>query len=115
MCFSILSSQAERVPNPALCWSVAKQFNMAQQITEISGICLNSALEAAANETLPHNRVFSPHNWIKAKTCLNAINQAIRQYFNMLPTMPNGKEMSKALKQCLILPASEFEDRWAAD
>jgi hypothetical protein len=115
MCFSISSAQADRVPNPNSCWERAQAKNMVTQIIEIAGTCLNTALEAAANELQPQNRVFSPQNWIKAKNCLAAINQAIRQYFNMLPTMPGGKEMSKNLKDCLALPAEDFEYRWAAD
>jgi hypothetical protein len=47
-------------------------------------------LEAAANEPQPANRVFSPQNWIKTKSCLSGINGAIRNYYNMLPMMPGG-------------------------
>jgi len=115
MCFAITSGQADRVANPYVCWERAQSRNMVGQIVEIAGSCLNTALEAAANEPLPQNRVFSPQNWIKAKTCLAAINQAIRQYFSMLPTIPGGKEMSKSLKECLSVPTEEFEYRWAAD
>ncbi len=62
------------------------------------------ALEAAANETQPSNRVFSPQNWIKAKTCLAGINFAIRNYFSMLPLMPQGgKEMKAKLDAALSL------------
>ncbi len=115
MCFAITSVQPDRVPNPSVCWERSQSKNMIGQIVEIAGSCLNTALEAAANEPQPQNRVFSPQNWIKAKTCLSAINQAIRQYFNMLPTMPGGKDMSKNLKECLSLPLEDFEYRWAAD
>jgi hypothetical protein len=115
MCFAITSVQPDRVPNPSICWEKAQSKNIVSQIVEIAGSCLNTALEAAANEPQPQNRVFSPQNWIKAKTCLSAINQAIRQYFNMLPTMPGGKDMSKNLKECLTLSVEDFEYRWAAD
>jgi hypothetical protein len=115
MCFAISSVQSDRVPNPSVCWERAQSRNMVAQIVEIAGSCLNTALEAAANEPLPQNRVFSPQNWIKAKTCLAAINQAVRQYFNMLPTMPGGKDISKNLKDCLTLSTEDFEYRWAAD
>ncbi|MFI5093883.1 MAG: hypothetical protein ACHQIK_10620 [Candidatus Acidiferrales bacterium] len=82
---------------------------------KIAGVCLNMALEAAANETQPANRVFSPQNWIKAKTCLAGINFAIRNYFNMLPLMPSGKEMKAKLDAALSLETEDFEYRWAAD
>jgi hypothetical protein len=115
MCFTICNSQSDRVPSPSSCLEKAKKTNTTGQIVEIAGACLNTALEAAANEPQPANRVFSPQNWIKAKTCLSGINAAIRQYFTMLPTMPGGKEMSKNLKDALALPLENFGYRWAAD
>jgi hypothetical protein len=114
-CFSILCGQPDRVPNPHSALERAKAKAVVEKLVEIAGTCLNSALEAAANEPQPANRVFSPQNWIKAKTCLSGINAAIRQYFNMLPTMPGGKDMSRNLKDALALPAEAFEYRWAAD
>jgi hypothetical protein len=89
---------------------------MVEDIIRIGGISLNMALEAAANEQQPPNRVFSPQNWIKAKTCLAGINFAIRNYFSMLPLMPQGgKEMKTKLDAALSLEAEDFEYRWAAD
>jgi hypothetical protein len=55
------------------------------------------------------------HNWIKAKQSLTGINFAIRNYFNMLPMMPGGKEIAARLKESLSIPQEEFEYRWAAD
>ncbi len=115
MCFAISNNQSDRVPNPHSCWEKAKNLNMVSEIIKISGISLNMALEAAANEPQPQNRVFSPQNWIKAKTCLAGINFAIRNYFNMLPMMPGGQEISSKLKDALILNGEDFEYRWAAD
>ncbi len=115
MCFAIPSGAADRVPRPRACVDRAVSKALAERIVEIAGTCLNAALEAAANEPQAPNRVFSPQNWIKTKTCLAGINAAIRQYFAMLPTLPGGKELSKTLKEALTLPAEEFEYRWAAD
>jgi hypothetical protein len=58
---------------------------------------------------------FSPQNWVKAKTCLVAINAAISMYFNMLPNMPGGKEQSRLLRGTLKLDRDCFDYRWAAD
>ncbi len=77
MCFAIANNQSDRVPAPYKSLERAIQTNMNDEIVKISGISLNMALEAAANETQPQNRVFSPPNWIKAKTCLAGINFAI--------------------------------------
>jgi hypothetical protein len=115
MCFAIANNQADRVPNPHSCWEKAIQANMTEDIIKIGGISLNMALEAAANEPQPQNRVFSPQNWVKAKTCLAGINFAIRNYFNMLPMIPGGKDIKDKLNQTLTLGIEDFEYRWAAD
>ena len=115
MCFAIANNQSDRVPNPDACLIKAQGNSMVDDIVKIGGVCLNMALEAAANEPQPANRVFSPQNWIKAKTCLAGINFAIRNYFNMLPLMPGGKEMKAKLDVALALETGDFEYRWAAD
>jgi hypothetical protein len=115
MCFAISNNMADRVPAPNSCLIKAKEFGLIEELIKISGLSLNMALEAAANEPQPLNRVFSPQNWIKAKTCLAGINFAIRNYFNMLPMIPGGQEVSKRLKDGLVLGQECFEYRWAAD
>lgn len=115
LCFCVANNMPEGAPNPKVTFEKAITNNFVDQIVDIAGSCLNSALEAAANEPLPPNRVFSPQNWIKTKTCLAGIRAAIRQYFNMLPTMPNGKELNQALRAGLRMDATDFEARWTAD
>lgn len=117
MCFSITNRLQEMVANPTVAYERANSGNQVDQIVSIAASCLNTALEAAANEPQPLNRVFSPQNWIKAKTCLAAINAAIRQYFTMLPTMPmpGAKDMAERLRDTLTLSRDNFEYRWAAD
>jgi hypothetical protein len=115
MCFALSNGHADRVPSPHRCYETAKASGLVNQIVEIAGTCLNTALEAAANEQQPQGRLFSPQNWIKAKTCLAAINQAIRGYFSMLPTLPGGKEQIKRLKDGMTLSNEDFEYRWEAD
>lgn len=115
MCFAISNNQADRVPSPEACLVKAESAGMVDDIVKIAGVSLNMALEAAANEAQPANRVFSPQNWIKAKTCLAGINFAIRNYFNMLPLMPGGKEMKGRLDGALALDSEAIEYRWAAD
>jgi len=115
MCFAIANNQSDRVPDPDACRVKAQGNSMVDDIVKIGGVCLNMALEAAANEPQPANRVFSPHNWVKTKTCLAGINFAIRNYFNMLPLMPGGKEMKAKLDVALALETGDFEYRWAAD
>jgi hypothetical protein len=115
MCFAIANKQSDRVPDPDACLLKAQGARMVEDIVKIAGISLNMALEAAANEAQPINRVFSPQNWIKAKTCLAGINFAIHNYFSMLPLMPGGRDMKTRLDAALTLEAEDFEYRWAAD
>jgi hypothetical protein len=81
----------------------AEAAGVVDQVVDMAGTCLNTALEAAANEPLPANRVFSPQNWIKTKTCLAGIRAAIQQYFAMLPSMPGGKDLSLKLRTALTM------------
>jgi hypothetical protein len=115
LCFSAANRMPESVPNPVMTLEKAKAGGIVDQVVDMAGTCLNTALEAAANETLPANRVFSPQNWIKTKTCLAGIRAAIQQYFTMLPSMPGGKELNQKLKAALAMDAGQFEARWAAD
>ncbi|MGF6635106.1 AIPR family protein [Paraburkholderia sp. MM6662-R1] len=115
MCFSISNNQSERVPNPAKAYDAAANGGMIDEIVKVAGISLNMALEAAANEQQPANRVFSPQNWIKSKSCLAGINGAIRNYFSMLPMMPGGTEIKKRLTVGTALDSQDFEYRWSAD
>ena len=115
LCFSVSNNMAEGVPNPFITYNIAKENGLLEQISDIAGSCLNSALEAAANEPLPANRVFSPQNWIKTKSCLAGIRAAIRQYFTMLPSLPNGRDLSQKLRTSMKMEPENFDARWTAD
>ena len=115
LCFGIASNVSGRVPNPATALTKATSAGLVDQVIDMAGTCLNSALEAAANEPQPANRVFSPQNWIKTTKCLAGISLAIGQYFNMLPAMPNGRELARTIREGLIMDPTQFSERWAAD
>lgn len=115
MCFAINNNMVDRVPDPATCYENAFKNNMVDQIVEIAGNSINMALENAAAETQPLNKVFSPQNWVKTKSCLAGINSSIRGYFSTISMIPGGKALSEKLKITLQLPAEQFEYRWAAD
>jgi hypothetical protein len=115
MCFSISNGHAERVPSPSKSFEAAAKVGLVSEIVKVAGISLNMALEAAANETQPANRVFSPQNWIKSKSCLSGINGALRNYFTMLPMMPGGGDIKKKLSEATTLKPEDFEYRWSAD
>lgn len=115
MWFSIYNNQSEKVLLPIRCYEKPKGFGILDEIIKIAGICLIMAFDEAANEPQPQNRVFSPHNWIKAKSCLAEIHCAIRNYFHMLPLLPGGQEIKNRLEVTLKLNPEDFEFRWAAD
>ena len=106
--FCHVNGIGEGVPTPATTLAKALEADLVAQIVDSAGTCLNSALEAAANEPQPTNRVFSPQNWIKTKTCLAGIRQAVGQYFNMLPAMPGAGELNKKLRTALRMQSEEF-------
>ena len=113
--FCHVNGVGQGVPNPAVTLSKASEANFVNQLVDAAGTCLNSALEAAANELQPANRVFSPQNWIKTKACLAGIRQGIAGYIIMLPSMPGGREVTQKLRTALQMDDEQFEDRWAAD
>ena len=113
--FCQINRVGQGVPTPAATLTKATEADLVGQLVDSAGACLNSALEAAANEPQPTNRVFSPQNWIKTKTCLAGIRQAIGQYLIMLPAMPGATELNQKLRTALRMHREQFEDRWAAD
>jgi hypothetical protein len=115
MCFSISNNQSDKAASTSKSYEAATKAGMVDDIVKVAGISLSMALEAAANEPQPSNRVFSPQNWIKSKGCLAGINGAIRNYFNMLPMMPGGAEIKKQLTAATLLRPQDFEYRWSAD
>ncbi|WP_295079672.1 AIPR family protein [Tabrizicola sp.] len=115
MIFAISSNQSDRVPSAHKALESAQSANMVDEIVRIAGTCLNMALEAAANETQPANRVFSPQNWVKSKACLAGINGAVRNYLNMLKGFPGGADVKKRLDEAAVLPVEAFEYRLSAD
>ena len=115
LCFCVLNGNRPDVPDPVVAYEKAVATNLIDQVVNAAGVCLNSALEAAANEQQLPNRVFSPQNWVKTKSCLAGIRLAISQYFTMLPSMPNGQAMSQQLRESLKLEPEQFKERWAAD
>ncbi len=115
LCFCVASGMGQDVPDPVIAYEQASSADLVGQIVDIAGVSLNTALEAAANETLSPNRVFSPQNWIKTKACLSAIRQAVGNYFVMLPALPGGPELRQRLLEGLKMGPSQFKERWAAD
>lgn len=114
VCFGVVNSMpAESVPNPAVALTRAKDGRITEAVVDLAGRSLNFALESAANEPQANNRVFSPQNWIKTKSCLAGIRAAVSQSLNMLPMM--NQELASKIRAGMVMEPSEFEARWSAD
>lgn len=109
--FAIASGHSDRVPAPKATYKHAEERKMTEQLVKWASSCLNIALETDASQQQISDKLFSPQNWIKAKTCLSGIKTAVSTQLSMLPTFAGGKE----LKEALVIPAENFEYRWEAD
>jgi len=114
VCFGVSNSMPmESVPDPSVTINRVLEGNLIDQIVDLAGRSLSFALESAVNEPQPSNRVFSPQNWIKTKSCLAGIRAAVSQSLNMLPMM--NAEIANKIKQSLKMERDQFEARWSAD
>jgi hypothetical protein len=109
--YSIANNLSDRVPSPIATYNNAQSHGTTERIVNIAATSLNFALETAGNEPQPANRLFSPQNWIKTKTCLAGISAAVRMQLMMLPNMPGGADFKKSL----VVAPENFGYRWEAD
>jgi len=109
--FAIASNHSDRVPSPSVALKQAKKQNIVGQLVPMAASCLNVAIEEAASELSTSNKIFSPQNWVKTKSCLSKIKTSVRTQIQMLPRFPGGEELRKSL----IIPDDFFEYRWEAD
>jgi len=114
VCFGVSNQMpTESVADPYLALSIAKENNILTNIVDLAGNSLNYALQSAADEPQTGNRIFSPQNWIKSKTCLSGIRAAVSQSLNMY-SMMNPKVGDK-IKKGMQMERDDFEARWTAD
>lgn len=114
VCFGVSNQMpTESVPNPYIAIQKAKENNILDKVVDLAGNCLSFALQSAAAQPQANNRIFSPQNWVKSKTCLAEIRAAVTQYLNMLPM--TSPEMADKIKEGLKMEREEFEARWTAD
>jgi hypothetical protein len=109
--FSIASNYSDRVPTPIVTYEQAEKKGVVEKIVSMAASCLNVAIEEEVNDQSGQNKIFSPQNWVKTKSCLSKIKTSVRTQVQMLPNFEGGKE----LKESLIIGAENFEYRWEAD
>jgi len=106
--FAVSSNQLNKVPRPNIAYKIAHDEKIVPILIKMAVSCLNIAFETAKTESASKEKIFSPQNWIKTKTCLKEINMAVTTKIMMLPTFPNVTDIKKAM----FLPQDYFETRW---
>jgi hypothetical protein len=113
MIFSISNNKSDLVPTPQSTWDAAQNAGLIDDLVQIAGQCLSTALENAVTNAAGMSKIFNPANWIKSKQSLTDINSAIRPMFTALK-MAN-KQVYENLNSSLQIPADEFGYRLQAD
>lgn len=113
--FCEINKMPELVPDPAKALSILKQTDLLDTVVDMAGQCLNMAFETASSEANETGKIFSPQNWIKAKTSLKDIRTAIKQQIATLKIIPGGKDVLERINSGLQLEKTDFENRWTAD
>ena len=111
--FCELNNMPDAVPDPSEALRLMKSAGNTDSVIDIAGQCLNMAFEVAVSEASDNNKVFSPPNWIKAKTSLKEIRAAVKNYLQTLRI--TGKQTLDSLKSTLQMSRDNFSPRWAAD
>ena len=113
--FSEINKMNDLVPSPSVALSCLQQNNHLEQVINMSGKCLNMAMETASSEAQDNNKIFVPQNWVKSKTSLKDIRTAIKNHLSTLSYIPEGQKVVEQLKKDLYMDKDKFESRWTAD
>ena len=105
----------DSVPSPSVALKKMRDNDLLDRVIDIAGNCLNMAMENASAEATENAKMFVPQNWIKSKTSLKDIRNAIRNYLTTLKMMPNGRQIHDNLSTGLNMEKEDFESRWTAD
>lgn len=113
--FCEINKMPESVPNPAVALKKLRESDLVDYVIDMTGTCLNAALESASDEARNSEKIFSPQNWIKAKASLRDLRNSVKQSLQTLKLIPQGKEVVDKLNSGLAMEKTDFENRWSAD
>ena len=113
--FCEINKMNDSVPSPSVVLKKLQTSNMLDEVVNLTGDCLNKALENASEVAMENNKIFVPQNWIKSKTSLKDIKSAIKYYLSMLKMISGGKELQEKLSTSLAMDKEDFQSRWTAD
>lgn len=111
--FAEVSNMSEMVPRPSKVLSQLKEHNMLDKVVDITGKTLNRAFKNANSKYVADNKVFSPQNWIKSKSSIVALTEALRVRLDAMED--DETNLGDRIRSCCKLEKQDFEARWTAD
>ncbi len=104
-----------KVPSPSKVYAGLFKGGMLKNAFSLAAQILNAAFEAASDASADQGKLFVPANWIKNKGSVLAINSTVKSHIGALKILPGGKEHIAKLSACLLLPDTDYSDRYSAD
>ena len=111
--FAEVSNMSEMVPRPSRVLAQLKKYDMMETVVNIAGKTLNRAFKNANSKAISENRVFSPQNWIKSKTSIVTLTEALRVRLDAMED--DETNLGVKIQNCCKLEKQDFEARWTAD
>jgi AIPR protein len=102
------SKQGDKVPNPSATLDIARAATA--EVLSNAVNCVNQALLQGISDAQVNNRVFSPQNWAKNRSSVQAESLVASTIVSMLPSIGG----QAALDRLRVAP-EHFGLRWSAD
>ena len=119
--FCVISNVSQEcvVPKPSVAYKVLCDSGQSDFVVRLAGKALNSAFVLASKKASESGKIFSPQNWTKAKSSLEAISAAIVSRIDVMESLDyegeGARDKMQLLKAKLSLPKGAFAPRWTAD
>lgn len=111
--FAEVSDMSEMVPRPSKVIEKLKKCDMMETVVNIAGKTLNRAFKNANSKAVSENKVFSPQNWIKSKTSIITLTEALRVRLDAMED--DETNLGAKIQVCCKLEKQDFGPRWTAD
>lgn len=111
--FAEVSDMSEMVPRPSKVVEKLKKCDMMETVVNIAGKTLNRAFKNANSKAVSENKVFSPQNWIKSKTSIITLTEALRVRLDAMED--DETNLGAKIQVCCKLEKQDFGPRWTAD
>lgn len=111
--FAEVSDMSKMVPRPSKVIEKLKKCDMMETVVNIAGKTLNRAFKNANSKAVSENKVFSPQNWIKSKTSIITLTEALRVRLDAMED--DETNLGAKIQVCCKLEKQDFGPRWTAD